>query len=67
MNIKNIRNSGIEFIERCANRIEKNMRKAKDLTGQTFGRLIVLKQAGHSVEPSGQKNYYTCANVVVVT
>lgn len=37
------------------------MRKAKDLTGQTFGRLTVLKQAGHSVEPSGQKKLlYLC-------
>lgn len=31
------------------------MRKAKDLTGQVFGRLTVLKQAGQAVGPSGQK------------
>ena len=37
------------------------MRKAKDLTGQTFGRLTVLKQVEPAVEPSGQKRLqYLC-------
>ena len=47
------------------------MRKAKDLTGQVFGRLTVLKQAGHAVEPSGQKKLLylcecSCGNIVTV-
>lgn len=47
------------------------MRKAKDLTGQVFGRLTVLKQAGHSVEPSGAKKLHylcecNCGNTITV-
>ena len=47
------------------------MRKARDLTGQTFGRLTVLKQAGHYVEPSGQQKLLylcrcSCGNTVTV-
>lgn len=47
------------------------MRKAKDLTGQVFGRLTVLKQAGHAVQPSGLKRLLylckcSCGNTVTV-
>ena len=47
------------------------MGKSIDLIGQTFGRLTVLKQAGHLVEPSGQKKLLylckcSCGNKVTV-
>lgn len=47
------------------------MRKSKDLTGQTFGRLTVVKQAGYYVQPSGQKKLLylckcSCGNTITV-